>query len=216
MMEAVINGGTAGRVRTTWVSPPPPQAKPAPRHDAWFAGFTCNLLCIVWVGNDDYTDIKIEGAQRRRAHLGRVHEERRAAAPVLRHQGLHPARRASTIVNLDKDTNLLADAACPSDYTAAFLEAPPPPTPATIPPTSRNLFQKIFGLGENKSAPPLMPPNPNVVPPQPPNGQPHQGQVAEQNPNVQQKKKKRGFFGKVFGVFKGDDSQKQQPNPNQP
>ena len=32
------------------------------QHDAWFAGYTSNLLCIVWVGNDDYTDIKIQGA----------------------------------------------------------------------------------------------------------------------------------------------------------
>ena len=46
----------------------PAAGKTGTSHDAWFAGFTSNLLCIVWVGNDDYTDIKIEGA--------------RAAAPI--------------------------------------------------------------------------------------------------------------------------------------
>jgi membrane peptidoglycan carboxypeptidase len=57
----------------------PAAGKTGTDHDAWFAGFTSNLLCIVWVGNDDYTDIKIEGALRSRAHLGGVHEEGRAA-----------------------------------------------------------------------------------------------------------------------------------------
>jgi penicillin-binding protein 1B len=63
----------------------PAAGKTGTSHDAWFAGFTSNLLCIVWVGNDDYTDVKIEGRARRRAHLGRVHEEGRATAAVLRH-----------------------------------------------------------------------------------------------------------------------------------
>ena len=41
----------------------PAAGKTGTSHDAWFAGFTSNLLCVVWVGNDDYTDIKFEGAQ---------------------------------------------------------------------------------------------------------------------------------------------------------
>jgi penicillin-binding protein 1B len=40
----------------------PAAGKTGTSHDAWFAGYTSNLLCIVWVGNDDYTDIKLEGA----------------------------------------------------------------------------------------------------------------------------------------------------------
>ena len=61
----------------------PAAGKTGTDHDAWFAGYTTNLLCIVWVGNDDYTDIKIHGARCSRAHLGRVHEEGRAASAVL-------------------------------------------------------------------------------------------------------------------------------------
>ncbi len=38
------------------------------------------------------------------------------------------------IVTLDKNTNLLADAACPDDYTAASSTAPRPPIPATTRP----------------------------------------------------------------------------------
>ena len=30
--------------------------------DGWFAGFTNNLVCVVWVGFDDNTDLGLEGA----------------------------------------------------------------------------------------------------------------------------------------------------------
>jgi membrane carboxypeptidase/penicillin-binding protein len=32
-------------------------------HDAWFAGYTPQLLCIVWVGYDDNTTIEMNGAK---------------------------------------------------------------------------------------------------------------------------------------------------------
>ena len=41
----------------------PAAGKTGTSHDAWFAGFTSNLLCVVWIGNDDYTDIKMEGGK---------------------------------------------------------------------------------------------------------------------------------------------------------
>ena len=32
-------------------------------HDGWFAGFTSNLICIVWVGFDDNSELDLEGAK---------------------------------------------------------------------------------------------------------------------------------------------------------
>src|SRR5271170_6796840 len=61
MMEAVVNNGTGYPVRARGFQAPA-AGKTGSSHDAWFAGYTTNLLCIVWVGNDDYTDIKIHGA----------------------------------------------------------------------------------------------------------------------------------------------------------
>ena len=40
----------------------PAAGKTGTSHDAWFAGYSSNLLCIIWIGNDDYTDIKLQGA----------------------------------------------------------------------------------------------------------------------------------------------------------
>ena len=57
----VTGSGTGAGVRNMGFTAPA-AGKTGTSHDAWFAGFTSNLLCIVWVGNDDYTDVKIEGA----------------------------------------------------------------------------------------------------------------------------------------------------------
>ena len=63
MMEGVINNGlgyTAVRLRGFT---PPAAGKTGSSHDGWFAGYTSNLLCIVWVGYDDYSDLRLSGAQ---------------------------------------------------------------------------------------------------------------------------------------------------------
>ncbi len=62
MMEDVLNAanGTGAGVRNMGFTAPA-AGKTGTSHDAWFAGFTSNLLCVVWVGNDDYTDIKLAG-----------------------------------------------------------------------------------------------------------------------------------------------------------
>jgi len=146
MMEGVLNGGTAGRVRTTYAFRAPAAGKTGTSHDAWFAGYTSNLLCIVWVGNDDYTDIKLQGADaaepiwaefmRKAVELAQYSDTKEFVPP----QGVE-------IVNLDKTTNLLADGACPDDYTAAFLDGTAPTDTCDHPPDHRNIFQKMFGLG---------------------------------------------------------------------
>ncbi|HUV96804.1 MAG TPA: hypothetical protein VMV98_04975, partial [Acidobacteriaceae bacterium] len=76
---------------------------------------------------------------------------------------------------------------------------------------------KMFGLGEKGTNPPLISPPPaNVVQPKAPQGNnPANAQNGQQN-QVEPKKKKKGFFGKIFGVFKDDDKNKNQdPNQNQ-
>ncbi|MFZ1938135.1 MAG: PBP1A family penicillin-binding protein [Terracidiphilus sp.] len=163
MMEAVLQGngqdpcevggrdfcGTGAGVRNMgFISPA--AGKTGTSHDAWFAGFTSSLLCIVWVGNDDYTDIQIEGAH--------------AAAPIwasFMRQAVQLPQYSDTneftppdgvqLVTLDKSTNLLADSSCPDDYTAAFLDGTAPTDTCDHKGLDgqdhRNIFQKIFGLG---------------------------------------------------------------------
>jgi penicillin-binding protein 1B len=151
MMEAVLQGdGTGAGVRNMGFTAPA-AGKTGTSHDAWFAGFTSSLLCVVWVGNDDYTDVQMEGAH--------------AAAPIwaafMRQAILLPQYSDTNdfappdgvqIVSLDKVTNLLADAACPEDYNAAFLDGTAPTDTCDHKGLGaedhRNIFQKIFGLGK--------------------------------------------------------------------
>ena len=87
LMENVINHGTGYAVRALGFTAPA-AGKTGTSHDAWFAGFTSNLICIVWVGNDDYSDIKIEGAHAAAPIWAEFHEARVDAAAVFRHEGL--------------------------------------------------------------------------------------------------------------------------------
>ena len=127
-----------------------------------------------------------------------------------------------TEVTLDKANNLIADASCTDDYAAAFLDGTQPTGTCDHPNgDQRNIFQKMFGLGEKGTTPPLISPPPaNVVQPKaPPGSNPANAQNGQQN-QVEPAKKKKGFFGKIFGVFKDDDKNKDQtpnqsPNQNQ-
>ncbi len=218
LMRDVINHGTAAGVRGMGFSAPA-AGKTGTSHDAWFAGFTSNLLCVIWIGNDDYTDIKLEGAQAAAPMWAEFMKDAVKLPQYSDTQYFDPPA-GITEVTLDKVTNLIADASCPESYTAAFLDNTQPTGTCDHPNgDQRNIFQKIFGMGGIKSAPPVLAPVPAIVVlPQPPGGKtPAQILNGEQAPNeAQPKKKKHGFFGKVFGVFKGDDNKNTQQNPDQP
>lgn len=162
LMEAVLQGngsdgchvdgrdmcGTGAGVRNMGFYAPA-AGKTGTSHDAWFAGFTSNLLCIVWVGNDDYTDIKIEGADAA-APIWAAFMKKAVELPQYSDTKDFVPPEGVQLVSLDKVTNLLADQACPDDYSAAFLDGTAPTDTCDHPPDHRNIFQKIFGLGGTK------------------------------------------------------------------
>jgi len=206
MLQSVISEGTAansvgGRFNS------PAAGKTGTEHDAWFAGYTSNLLCVVWVGNDDYTDIKIDGA---RAAAPIWTEFMLRARKLRRYSDMKPFTAPAGVVpiQIDRATNLPADESCPDQYQAYFIDGTVPVATCDHPDgPSRNIFQKMFGIGAHRELvlPPLTQPNPGQ--PAAPNtsGQP---QVA--NPNDQQappptpetKQKKRGFWKRIFGAGK--------------
>ena len=60
MMEDVINHGTGATVRARGFTAPA-AGKTGTSRDGWFAGYTSNLLAIVWVGFDDNRDLGLSG-----------------------------------------------------------------------------------------------------------------------------------------------------------
>lgn len=216
MLQNVLNAGTAAGVRARGFAAPA-AGKTGTSHDAWFAGYTSNLICVVWVGNDDYTDIKLEGAQLA-VPIWSAFMKRAIQLPQYSDTRDFPIPQGVNLIKLDKNTNLLADQTCPDDYYAAFLDGTAPHNTCSHPfEDQRNFFQKIFGLGGTPQE--QLPPSnrPTVLPPRQPQQPGAPGTQNAQN-NEQQEKpkaKKRGFFSKLFGLGKKDDDQQQQDQQDQ-
>jgi penicillin-binding protein 1B len=149
MMENVINAGTGASVRQRGFYAPA-AGKTGTSHDAWFAGYTSNLLCVVWVGNDDYTDVKIEGA-RAAAPIWAEFMKRAVQLPQYSDTHGFTAPDGVDIVSIDKVSNLLSDTTCPDSFDAAFLSGTAPMVSCDHAAEHRNIIQKIFGLGKSSN-----------------------------------------------------------------
>ncbi len=218
LMEQVLNNphGTGAGMRGMGFTAPA-AAKTGTSHDAWFAGFTSNLLCVVWVGNDDYSQLNIEGDRAAGPIWG---DFMKAAVQLPQYSDTEQFVSPPGVVQmqLDDRTNLLADASCPDDWTATFLGGTQPTdTCDHSMGDQRNIFQRIFGLGKQPVNPPP-PPNvaqqPKPVPPGAAPAQPAQTQNQNAPQAPEQKKKKPGFWARLFGRGNKHNSQDQQ-NPQQ-
>ena len=147
MMQNVLRGvGTGAGVRGMGFTAPA-AGKTGTSHDAWFAGFTSNLLCIVWVGNDDYTDVKIEGAHAA-APIWANFMKRAVELPQYSDVHDFSPPEGVEVVNIDKASNLLSDETCPDALPEACLDGTAPSESCEHPGDKRNVLQKIFGVGK--------------------------------------------------------------------
>ena len=197
MMEGVINNGlgyTAVRLRGFT---PPAAGKTGSSHDGWFAGYTSNLLCIVWVGYDDYSDLRLSGAQTAAPIWA---EFMKKAATLPQYSDMKEFSQPTGVVDvqIDKATNRLATPNCTDDYVSAFVAGTEPHDTCDQQAGMKGFFSKLFGGGDNKA----------ITPPAP---QPGTTGVQEDPNNQQDAQKKKGFFGKLAGIFK-DDKKTTQPS----
>ena len=111
MLSAVVDHGTAraarGAIRGVAVA-----GKTGTSRDGWFAGFTPNLVCVVWVGFDDGEELNLTGADS--ALPAWVEFVRRAVElrPDLGGQSFERPASIAT-VEIDPETGLLASTSCP-------------------------------------------------------------------------------------------------------
>ena len=205
MLEYTINNGTPagpGGVRARGFNAPA-AAKTGSSHDAWFAGYTSNLLCIVWVGYDDYSDIKLSGAS---LALPVWTEFMKRATALPQYSDVKPFSSPTGVirVSLDKATNQVATAACPDDYTIVFIDGTQPTQTCDQTAVEHgNLLQRIFGLDSPKPGQP--PPVSNTMSPAQSPGQTAQNAPVPAKPVASDKSKKKGFWGRIFGGSKSDN-----------
>jgi penicillin-binding protein 1B len=199
MMEGVINNGlgyTAVRLRGFTL---PAAGKTGSSHDGWFAGYTSNLLCIVWVGYDDYSDLRLSGAMTA-APIWTEFMKKASALPQYADMKEFTQPSGVVDVQLDKATNRLATSSCPDDYTSAFVAGTEPHETCDQQNAVAGFFSRVFGGGAPKVLPP--PPNSNST--------------NAQDPQNSDPQKKKGFFGKLAGIFKDDKSSTPPPQPQTP
>src|SRR5262245_2535228 len=91
--------------------------------DAWFAGYTPDLLAVVWVGFDDYTPIGLPGS---RAALPIWVEFMKEALAGTKAQRFLPPMEGVVFMDIDKDTGLLATPSCPKVISEAFIAGTEP------------------------------------------------------------------------------------------
>jgi penicillin-binding protein 1B len=218
LMENVINAGGTGSVVRSMGFMAPAAGKTGTSDDAWFAGFTTNLICVVWIGNDDNSDIKIEGAHAA-APIWAAFMKKAVALPQYSDTKDFLPPSGVVQVKLDKVTNLLADASCTDDYTAYFLDGTQPKdTCDHSNGDQQNLFQQILGLGQKPVNSVTGPPTSSVPPQLQPTSSAQQpaNTTGVKNPTPQPEpapKKKRGFFSRLFGGKKDEQQQQLQQQP---
>jgi penicillin-binding protein 1B len=123
LMESVINEGTGAGARAAGFALPA-AGKTGTSRDGWFAGYTPDLLCIVWVGFDDNRELNLPGAQSalpiwadfmKRAIQIRPLRGERFAVP----EGI-------TEVEIDPTTGLVATDQCPVRKLEYFIKGSEP------------------------------------------------------------------------------------------
>lgn len=210
MMEGVMNFGTAFEVRQRGFTAPA-AGKTGSSHDGWFAGYTTNLLCIVWVGFDDYSDLHLSGAQTA-APIWAEFMKKAVTLPQYDDTKSFAQPPGVVEVQLDKATNLLATPSCPDTYTAVFITGTEPTQSCDQPTGVKGFFSRILGLGGDKPLPP-----PGASPPASSSSSQPPGQAGASsstgNGAAAGQPKKKGFFGKVAGIFQGDKSSNPPPKP---
>jgi penicillin-binding protein 1B len=204
LLEFTATYGTASAVRAHGFTAPA-AGKTGTSHDAWFAGYSSNLLCIIWVGNDDYTDISrglthsLQGADTA-APIWAEFMNRAIKLPQYSDMKPFTAPEGVEVIRVDKNTWLPADDTCPEDYSLAFLGGTVPgSTCSKMGSSPETLSQGLIGNGTPSASPmpalatPPNPQSPDASGPSPP--------------------KKKNIFQKIFG---GGNKPVQPPTPAPP
>ena len=124
LLEEVLRSGTGAGSRARGFRVPA-AGKTGTSRDGWFAGFTSQLLCVVWVGFDDDRQLTLEGAK--------------SALPIwtefmkraLEYRGYRDARQfpvpsGVTRVNLCSESRQLAIPECSATYPEYFVDGTQP------------------------------------------------------------------------------------------
>jgi penicillin-binding protein 1B len=210
LLQSVINNGTGYPARARGFTLPA-AGKTGTSHDGWFAGFTSNLLAVVWVGYDDDRELNLAGAS---SALPIWTEFMKRATQVPAYRNVQQFSPPAGIVTaaIDTNTNLVASAGSTSTRNEVFIEGTEPTVaqgggtvPATLdikqgqPSGLSKILSEIFHGGKSNAEPPAAPPPADTA-----GGNPSDSQAKPKGKNV---------FSKFLSVFKGKSQTPAPPPP---
>jgi len=206
LMQSVVDSGTGAGVRSRGFTLPA-AGKTGTSHDGWFAGFTSNLLAVVWVGYDDDRELRLSGAA---SALPVWTEFMKRATQVPAYQDTQPFSAPEGIVTvpIDSRTNLVASAESPVTRNEVFIAGTEPAAGGRGGGAS-GILSRIFQSGATPTTPAsattaLLPLPAGAPPPSVGGGNPPSASV--QTEPLPEKKKQGGVVRKFLSIFKGKDS----------
>jgi penicillin-binding protein 1B len=128
LMEEVLRSGTGAGIRPRYNFTAPAAGKTGTSsslRDGWFAGFTSELLCVVWVGFDDNTNLDLQGADSAAPIWG---DFMKRALEFREYRDTKPFPIPNGIVSIqvDSQTGWPATAACPKTHPEVFIAGTEP------------------------------------------------------------------------------------------
>jgi penicillin-binding protein 1B len=214
LLKDVLNRGTGAGVRARGFTLPA-AGKTGTSRDGWFAGFTSNLLCVIWIGFDDNRDLGLPGGT--------------VAAPIwadfmTRATAMSPYRDVKDFtmpdgvqsVVIDPESLQLATPNCPTTREEVYVAGSAPTDFCEIHgghglgTSTGSILSHIFG-GQPKA--PQMDANGQVVMHSDPNQPPNAPGQAPADPSAQTADKKKNPLQKIFGIFGG---KKKEPDKAKP
>jgi penicillin-binding protein 1B len=209
MLQEVLRSGTAAGVAARYKLDFPAAGKTGTSRDGWFAGYTSQLLCVVWVGFDDSRDLDLEGAHSAAPIWA---EFMKRATQYREYRDTKPFEAPSGIVSvtIDPESGMPATPSCPQRRSEVYIAGTEPvgacPLHGGRSVTNNAGWDTSAGNAQQADAPPgRVPPaagrNPAQRAPARTAAQPQQQTQNAQQPQPKQEQKK-GFWSRVLGVFK--------------
>jgi penicillin-binding protein 1B len=124
MMRSVLTEGTGAGARAAGftLDAAGKSGTTNDQRDAWFVGFTPELLTVVWVGFDNNQPVSLTGTQAALPIWTEFMKGALAGRPSIPFE----VPDGITFAEIDRDTGKLALPGCPRTYTEAFLSATEP------------------------------------------------------------------------------------------
>jgi penicillin-binding protein 1B len=214
LMQSVINEGTGVGVRRRGFTLPA-AGKTGTSHDGWFAGFTSNLLAVVWVGYDNDRELRLSGAASA-LPVWTAFMKRATELPDYNNVRPFPEPPGIVSVPVNDQGQLVAGNPLRMARDEFFIQGTEPHSENPIARVG-GILGRIFHPDDKPAAqasPITTPPPPT---PAPELEQPQSLQTAEAGGSVKpspQNQKKGGLLHKFLSIFKGGDSKDQSKKPS--